>query len=293
MHNSRWPTCYPVPMPLSMALWWSVWISHGDLVPTSLWEVADSMVLIIYEHSTFESFLCQLLWDKKELWGRDLNFLSISKKKYLLTLLSLRYNQHSENKHVESVVPASLLYMHLKWTPVSHNWGPISLGPTERRILPIPLSHTHHVTCPQVLIGWLNQYKTNVELVPQRCGRKMPYADLEKRRENIWRWKRENKDKVKAQKQRYRTWRAQSPQPLPPPQQRHHYNLRQQKAKSPLQTFVEKNPKKNQLMNLVLVLEDYKKKNQEKKLIMELEDYRKKEKDAQNKLKECLRKRKE
>ena len=56
---------------------------------------------------------------------------------------------------------------------------------------------------------------------------------------------------------------------------------------------MEKNPKKNQLMNLVVVLEDYKKKNQEKKLIVELEDYRKKEKDAQNKLKECLRKRKE
>lgn len=219
MHYSRWPTCYPVPRPLSMAPWWGVWISHGDLVPTSLWEVADSMVLIVYKHSTFESFLCQWLWEKKELWGRDLNFLSISKKNtHLLTLLSLRYNQPSENKHVESVVPASLLYMHFKWTPVSHNWGPISLGRTERGILPIPLSHTHHVTCPQVLIGWLNQYKTNVELVPRRCGRKMPYADLEKRRENIG----GGKEKIRTR------WRLKSsgigPEDPKAPNHYHHHN---------------------------------------------------------------------
>ena len=72
-------------------------------------------------------------------------------------------------------------------------------------------------------------------------GRKMPYADLQKRRDNVRRWKKANPDK--AQKQRYRTRRAQSPQPLPPP--------------PPPQG----RPEKIQLMNLVVVLKDFRKKD--------------------------------
>ena len=81
----------------------------------------------------------------------------------------------------------------------------------------------------------------------------MPYADLQKRRDNVRRWKKANPDKVKAQKQRYRTRRAQSPQPpLPPPLSQGRYNLRHRKVKR---------PEKIQLMNLVVVLKDYRKKD--------------------------------
>ena len=85
-------------------------------------------------------------------------------------------------------------------------------------------------------------------------GRKMPYADLQKRRDNVRRWKKANPDKVKAQKQRYRTRRAQSPQPplSPLPQGRHRYNLRQREVKR---------PEKIQLVNLVVVLKDFRKKD--------------------------------
>ena len=83
---------------------------------------------------------------------------------------------------------------------------------------------------------------------------KMPYADLQKRRDNVRRWKKANPDKVKAQKQRYRTRRAQSPQlpPPPPPLSQRRYNLRHRKVKR---------PEKIQLMNLVVVLKDYRKKD--------------------------------
>ena len=81
---------------------------------------------------------------------------------------------------------------------------------------------------------------------------KMPYADLQKRRDNVRRWKKANPDKVKAQKQRYRTRRAQSPQPPPPPLSQGRYNLRHRKVKR---------PEKIQLMNLVVVLKDYRKKD--------------------------------
>ena len=83
---------------------------------------------------------------------------------------------------------------------------------------------------------------------------KMPYADLQKRRDNVRRWKKANPDKVKAQKQRYRTRRAQSPQPPPPPPplSQGRYNLRHRKVKR---------PEKIQLMNLVVVLKDYIKKD--------------------------------
>ena len=83
---------------------------------------------------------------------------------------------------------------------------------------------------------------------------KMPYADLQKRRDNVRRWKKANPDKVKAQKQRYRTRRAQSPQPPPPPPplSQGRYNLRHRKVKR---------PEKIQLMNLVVVLKDYRKKD--------------------------------
>ena len=83
---------------------------------------------------------------------------------------------------------------------------------------------------------------------------KMPYADLQKRRDNVRRWKKANPDKVKAQKQRYRTRRAQSPQPPPPPPplSQRRYNLRHRKVKR---------PEKIQLMNLVVVLKDYRKKD--------------------------------
>ena len=82
----------------------------------------------------------------------------------------------------------------------------------------------------------------------------MPYADLQKRRDNVRRWKKANPDKVKAQKQRYRTRRAQSPQPplSPLPQGRHRYNLRQREVKR---------PEKIQLVNLVVVLKDYRRKD--------------------------------
>ena len=82
--------------------------------------------------------------------------------------------------------------------------------------------------------------------------KKIPYADLQKRRDNVPRWKRANPEKVKAQKQRYRARRAQSPQPppLPPPPPQGRYNLRSRKVK------------KIQLMNLVVVLKDYRKEGQ-------------------------------
>ena len=82
----------------------------------------------------------------------------------------------------------------------------------------------------------------------------MPYADLQKRRDNVRRWKKANPDKVKAQKQQYRTRRAQSPQPplSPLPQGRHRYNLRQREVKR---------PEKIQLVNLVVVLKDYRRKD--------------------------------
>ena len=81
----------------------------------------------------------------------------------------------------------------------------------------------------------------------------MPYADLQKRRDNVRRWKKANPDKVKAQKQRYRARRVQSPQPSlsPAPQPQRRYNLRHRKVKR---------PEKIQLLNLVVVLKDYKKK---------------------------------
>ena len=81
----------------------------------------------------------------------------------------------------------------------------------------------------------------------------MPYADLQKRRDNVRRWKRANPEKVKAQKQRYRARRAQSPQsppPSSPPPSQGYYNLRSRKVK------------KIQLMNLVVVLKDYRKEGQ-------------------------------
>ena len=83
---------------------------------------------------------------------------------------------------------------------------------------------------------------------------KMPYADLQKRRDNVRRWKKANPDKVKAQKQRYRTRRAQSPQPPPPPPPlpQRRYNLRHREVKR---------PEKIQLVNLVVVLKDYRKKD--------------------------------
>ena len=85
---------------------------------------------------------------------------------------------------------------------------------------------------------------------------KMPYADLQKRRDNVRRWKKANPDKVKAQKQRYRTRRAQSPQPPqsppPPPLSQRRYNLRPREVKR---------PEKIQLMSLVVVLKDYRKKD--------------------------------
>ena len=84
----------------------------------------------------------------------------------------------------------------------------------------------------------------------------MPYADLQKRRDNVRRWKKANQDKVRAQKQRYRTRIAQSPQPPPPPPQpplpQRRYNLRHRKVKR---------PEKIQLVNLVVVLKDYRKKD--------------------------------
>ena len=83
---------------------------------------------------------------------------------------------------------------------------------------------------------------------------KMPYADLQKRRDNVRRWKRANPEKVKAQKQRYRARRAQSPQPPPPPPPQGRYNLRPRKVKRP--------DPKIQLMNLVVVLKDYRKEGQ-------------------------------
>ena len=82
----------------------------------------------------------------------------------------------------------------------------------------------------------------------------MPYADLQKRRDNVRRWKKANPDKVRAQKQRYRTRRALSPQPSPspPPQPQRRYNLRSRQVKR---------PEKIQLVNLVVVLKDYRKKD--------------------------------
>ena len=56
------------------------------------------------------------------------------------------------------------------------------------------------------LIGGSNQHKKNKELLLTgfSFGRKLPYADLEKRRENVRRWKRENSYKVRVQKRRNR-----------------------------------------------------------------------------------------
>ena len=59
------------------------------------------------------------------------------------------------NKHVECCCCVS--FMNLNWTPVSHDWGLISLGVSERGD-PIPLSHAHHVISIRAVIGLCESY---------------------------------------------------------------------------------------------------------------------------------------
>ena len=82
------------------------------------------------------------------------------------------------------------------------------------------------------------------------CVVKMPYADPQKRRDGVRRWKKTHPDKVRAQKQRYRARRAQDPCPSSLPPRRSSYHLRSRKVER---------SEKFQLMNLVVVLKDYRK----------------------------------